>query len=202
MFAEKPFKPLTQFCREYDLPKTTVYRDCKRLGIDTSNGLDDEAIARLKLEYGIEDKTENKPEPTAIAPQVAQVTVESGNHRIVLRSPELPQNYSLEALRTSDEVSIEDPLAVAEQFLQVADQITDAMQQDLAAREARLRQTQQAKEAIAQKAQHLHLEKRLYQERANLLNSALSQETAALQTALGAVQDLGKPAAGDSGASP
>lgn len=65
---------LTLFCKEHDLPKATVYRDCKQLGIDTSNGLDDEAIARLKLEYGIEDKTENKPEPAAVEPAEAWAT--------------------------------------------------------------------------------------------------------------------------------
>ncbi|WP_448603983.1 hypothetical protein [Thermoleptolyngbya sp.] len=47
---------LTLFCREHDLPKATVYRDCKRLDIDTADGLSDEAIARLKLEYGIVDR--------------------------------------------------------------------------------------------------------------------------------------------------
>jgi flagellar biosynthesis GTPase FlhF len=127
------------------------------------------------------------------APATPTVTVETGNHQIVLSTPELPQTYSLEGLRVSESVGFDDPLAVAQQFLQVADKIQTAMQTDIEKREQKLHQTKQAKQKIATKAQELRLEQRFYQERTRNLDTALSDETQDLQTAIEALQKLGKP---------
>jgi uncharacterized protein YfcZ (UPF0381/DUF406 family) len=123
------------------------------------------------------------------------VTVEIGNHQIVLSQPELPQTYSLESLRQGEVVAFDDPLAIAAQFLETADVLTAEMQRDIRVREQKLQQTQQAKAAIAEKATEFKLEARLYRERTAMLATAQSQETQSLQHSLNTLQTLGKPPA-------
>jgi hypothetical protein len=153
--------------------------------IDGTRRFNDEEREWLVSHY-CETATSSK---TPITP----VSVETGNHSLILASPQLPQAYSLESLRQSEAVSFEDPLAVAEHFLQVADQVTSAMQLDIQTRQQRLQQTRQAKDTIAAKKQQLELEARLYQLQTSQLDSAQTQETQGLQTALSALQQLGKP---------
>lgn len=43
---------LHAFCKEFGLPKSSVFRRCKELGINTSDGLDKEACSRLLQEFG------------------------------------------------------------------------------------------------------------------------------------------------------
>jgi hypothetical protein len=140
------------------------------------------------------------PRPIAPAPDptpVSQppVTVEVGNHTIVLSAPDLPQTYSLETLRADEALLFDDPLAIAAQFLVVADQVQTAMEADIAQREQKLAATRQAKDAITAKAQELKLEQRFYKERAHLIDTAQTHETQTLQTALNTLQALGKPPA-------
>jgi len=179
---------LTKFCKDHALPKSTVYRRCGELNIDTSDGVSPADCDRLLHEF---DKT---PEP-----EKPQITVESGNHQIVLAAPQLPQTYSLESLRLStDVVSYEDPLAVAAQFIEAADQLSAAMEQDLQQRAAALQRTVQAKEALQAKALELKIQSKIYREEAAWQNAVHSAATAQLQQAIGQLQPLGKPAASES----
>lgn len=175
---------LTKFCKDYNLPKSSVYRRCQELSISTSEGLTPDDADRLLIEF---DVVTTEPEPEA-----RSVAVEIGNHQVVLANPQLPQTFSLEGLRSSEVVSIEDPLVLAAQFLQVADNITTAMQNDLQQREQKLDDTRKAKDQIATKAQELKLESRLYRMQTDTLDKAVSQETAALQGALASLNNLGK----------
>lgn len=137
-----------------------------------------------------------KPGPVAVAPVIPTVTVEIGNHQVVLAQPEMPQTYSLESLRQSEVIAFDDPLAIAAQFLQTADALTEEMQRDIRVREQKLKQTQQAKNAIAEKATEFKLEARLYRERTEMLATAQSQETQNLQQSLTTLGKLGKPQEG------
>jgi|GEM_PF-520307 len=148
-------------------------------------GYGDRYLQAMALQY---------PAPVAPDPTpTTTVTVETGNHQLVLTTPQLPQTYSLEGLRADTAIQFEDPLALAAQFLEAADLVTNAMQTDLQQREVKLNQTRQAKEAIAKKATELHLEQRLYQERAHCIDTTQTHETASLQEALSTLQTLGKP---------
>jgi hypothetical protein len=115
---------------------------------------------------------------------------------MVLATPQLPTTFSLESLRSTEVVAIADPLAVAAEFLQLADQLTDAMQADIQARQHRVQQTKAAKDAITQKTQALQLETRLYQLQTAHLDTALNQETEELTTKISHLQAMGKPANG------
>lgn len=177
---------LTKFCKDNGLPKATVYRRAQELGVSVSNGLDEAAIAQLSNEFNLQPET-----PTSTAPAVA---VEVGNHSITLAAPILPHQYTLETLRTGEAVSFEDPLAIAHQFLEASDLILAGMDADIRDRQQKLKTTQQAKDAIAQKRQKLELEARLYQLQTEQLDDALSSETALLQEQLKELQRLGKSA--------
>ena len=183
---------LTKFCKDYALSKSTVYRRCQELGLDTSDGLSPEACDRLMHEF---DVVLEPPETAPVGVEKPAVTVEIGNHAIVLSQPELPQTYSLETLRQSEVIAFDDPLAIAVQFLETADVLTAEMQRDIRVREQKLQQTQQAKAAIAEKATEFKLEARLYRERTAMLATAQSQETQSLQQSLTTLQNLGKPPA-------
>jgi hypothetical protein len=183
---------LTKFCRDHDLPKSTVYRRAQELQIDTSEGLTPDACVQLLHEFAV---VLEPPEVEPVAVEKPAVTVEIGNHVLVLSQPELPQTYSLESLRQSEVIAFDDPLAIAAQFLETADVLTAEMQRDIRVREQKLQQTQQAKAAIAEKANEFKLEARLYRERTAMLATAQSQETQGLQQSLTTLQNLGKPPA-------
>ncbi|PZV06356.1 MAG: hypothetical protein DCF22_24055 [Leptolyngbya sp.] len=174
---------LTKFCKDNDLPKSSVYRRCQELNISTADGLEAGDADRLLHEFDCISPVE---EPAVTA------TVEIGNHQIVLAHPPLPQTYSLESLRSSEAVSMDDPLAVARQFLEVANHLTTAMKGDIAQREQRLDETRKAKDAIDAKAAELRLESRLYQLQTSVLDKSVTAETTALQEALAQLQTLGK----------
>jgi hypothetical protein len=175
---------LTKFCKDYSLAKTTVFNRCKELGIDTSEGVSPADCDRLLHEFDI---APSDPEPAPI-----QTTVEVGNHQMVLSTPVLPAQFSLESLRFGESITFEDPLAVASQFIAVADQISDAMDTDLDTRKLKLNQTRQAKDAIAAKATALKLQQQRYQEKAYRIDSEQSDQTDSLKEALELLQALGK----------
>ncbi|WP_088889821.1 hypothetical protein [Leptolyngbya ohadii] len=152
------------------------------------------AEARVKYPVPTAPACPTPPHPSQKPLSIA-IEVDAGNHKIVLPPPALPQTYTLEGLRHVESVEIEDPLALAEQFLEAADLLQDAMQRDIEQREQKLQQTRQAKNAVVAKAQELKLEQRFYRERANQVGSAQTEETQALQDALSTLQGLGKPAA-------
>jgi len=125
-----------------------------------------------------------------------EVTVETGNHCQALTQPEMGgTEFSLERFRRDDVQALifEDPEAVADQFLTVADQLVAGMEADIAAREQRLKATRTAQNKVVTKAQELKLEQRLYRDRAKDLDTAQTDETSALRDAVTALQNLGKP---------
>ncbi len=126
-----------------------------------------------------------------------EVIIEGGNHSMVIATPEVASEFSLERFRADDTtaLSFEDPLAVAQQFLATADMITASMQADILSREEKLRQTQQAQQAISAKAQELAIESRFYKEKARTLDQAQTNSTQSLQQALEQLNALGKPSA-------
>jgi len=187
---------LSQFCRDTDLAKSSVHSRCKTLGFDTTNGLTAAMVSRLEAEFNVRIAPTVAPiVAPSVAPTVETAAVVVGNHAITLSAPQLPAQYSLENLRVGNAVSFDDPLAVATSFLQTADILEDAMKNDIANRQARLADTQKAKDAISAKRQKLELEARLYQLQTQNLDSSLSAETASLQFELGKLEAFSAPSA-------
>ena len=186
---------LHAFCRDNDLAKTTVRRWLNEQGFSTSDGLSPEAVEAAQAQFcPVPAPAEPEPEPPA-APAPAAMTIHTGNHCTTLAVPGFDGlTVDLGQFRDSTALVIEDPLAVAEQFLQTADLIQGALAGDIAAREQRLARTKQAQAQVATKAQQLALEQRLYRLQTAQLDQAQTNETTALADALAQLQSLGKPA--------
>ncbi|MEL6137853.1 MAG: hypothetical protein AAFR58_23600 [Cyanobacteria bacterium J06627_28] len=134
-------------------------------------------------------------EPMTASEAVA-VTVETGNHCKAIAQPEMNGlGFSLEQFRANDIEALifEHPDEVADQFLAVADQLVAGMGADIKAREQRLKVTQTAQNKVAEKAQELKLEQRLYRDRARDLDVAQTEQTQSLQESLKSLKSLGKP---------
>ena len=186
-----PNQSLSAFCKAHDLPKSSVYKFLQAEGFSTSDGLSDDAIAAASG-YFLDAPTPAPTEPEA--PAAAGLTV-FGNHCTTLAVPGFDGlTVDLGQFRDSTALVIEDPLAVAEQFLQTADLIQGALAVDIAEREQRLARTKQAQAHVATKAQQLALEQRLYRLQTAQLDQAQTNETTALADALAQLQSLGKPA--------
>ena len=186
---------LHAFCRDNDLAKTTVRRWLNEQGFSTSDGLSPEAVEAAQAQFcPVPAPAEPEPEPPA-APAPAAMTIHTGNHCTTLAVPGFDGlTVDLGQFRDSTALVIEDPLAVAEQFLQTADLIQGALAVDIAEREQRLARTKQAQAQVATKAQQLALEQRLYRLQTAQLDQAQTNETTALADALAQLQSLGKPA--------
>jgi hypothetical protein len=185
---------LHSFCKEHgNLPKTSVRRWLNDNGYSTSNGLSSAAIEAAIAQFC---PPAAPPEPT-----VGGLTIHAGNHCTSIDLPNYQgMTVDLAQFRDSEALVIDDPLAVAEQFLQTADLIQGALADDIAAREQRLRATKQAQSAIAAKAQELALEQRLYRLQTSQIDAAQTDETKSLADALAQLQSLGKPAEPDTAA--
>jgi hypothetical protein len=127
--------------------------------------------------------------------EAVTVTVEPGNHCQAIAQPEMNGlGFSLEQFRADDieALMFENPDEVADQFLAVANQLVTGMGADIKAREQRLKATRMAQNKVAEKAQELKLEQRLYRDRARDLDMAQTEQTQSLQDTLQALQALGK----------
>jgi hypothetical protein len=180
---------LHAFCKDNDLSKTSVRRWLIEQGFSTSDGLSPDAIASATAQFC--------PAPAPTEPAApAGMTIHTGNHCTTIDVPGFAgTTVDLGQFRDSNALVIDDPLAVAEQFLKTADLIQDALAGDIAAREQRLARTRQAQQAVANRAQQLALEQRLYRLQTGQLDQAQTGETTALADSLAALQSLGKPAA-------
>ena len=136
---------------------------------------------------------DREPSPTAQATAAAPVSVEVGNHAMVLSAPQLPSQFSLETLRTSEVTAFDDPLAIANQALAIADQIQTAMDADLAQRQQRLNATQQANAELAKRVQDMKLKQLKYDLQASQIDQATTDRTMTLQESLAELTRLGKP---------
>lgn len=59
---------LTKFCKDTDLPKTSVYRRCQELGFDVRHGLTPAQCDQLRHEFDLPPAAAASPEP--IAPDI------------------------------------------------------------------------------------------------------------------------------------
>jgi len=183
-----PKQSLSAFCKAHDLPKSSVYKFLQSEGFATSDGLSDDAIAAASGYFL--DTPQASTEPAATG-----MTIHTGNHCTALDVPGFDGlTVDLGQFRDSTALVIDDPLAVAEQFLQTADLIQGALADDIAGREQRLARTKQAKAKVEARAKELSLEQRLYRMQTAQLDTATTEETSALADALAQLQSLGKPA--------
>lgn len=183
---------LSAWCKENSLSKTRVWKRCQELNWDVRNGLTPAMQAQLAKEFGVTQRQASSPPPPP-APGATSAIVEVGNHKIIVATPQLPQTYSLAGLRTGEAQQFNNPLAIAQQLVNAAQQLREAMNADIQQREQTLAETRAASQAVAAEAEKLALEARLYQLQTQALDRDVTAETQELQRRLIELQSLGKP---------
>ncbi|MGG6298121.1 hypothetical protein ACQ4M4_27320 [Leptolyngbya sp. AN02str] len=100
---------LTKFCKDNGLPKSSVYNRCQELGISTANGLNDAAIAQLRVEFDLDAPT---PSPQVEAELMPDNFIQPGQLAAVqAHDVQMPQGF--------------DPTAMVRFFDGVTGQATD-----------------------------------------------------------------------------
>lgn len=146
-------------------------------------------------------QSQRKANDTAPADEIpatpAQVTVYAGNHRQTLTAPQFPTEFDLGSMRSELATieSHEDPLALATQFINGADALMTAMEQDEKAMADKIAQTRQARQAVGRKAEQLKRRHDIYSLRSEILADRQNVETAALNDDFAELQSLGKSSA-------
>jgi hypothetical protein len=125
-------------------------------------------------------------------PVVTPAVVDVGNHAMVLANPKLEKSLSLGRLRSVEAQYFEDPLALAAMVIDNVETVIEAMDDDIKARQNRLKQTVKAQEQIQEKVDELKLKQRIYRERTLVVDTQLNLQTDALRDALGVLNDLKK----------
>ncbi|ESA35100.1 hypothetical protein N836_13625 [Leptolyngbya sp. Heron Island J] len=138
------------------------------------------------------DKTPDKPVTQAATP--VAITVIEGNHRNALEAPQFPTEFNLDSFR-SELAAVDahdDPLALAEQFINGADSLMDAMAEDEKAMAQKIAKTRQARQAVGRKVDQLKRRNDIYALRTELLADRQNVETAALNDDFEVLQSMGK----------
>ena len=122
------------------------------------------------------------------------ITVIEGNHRNTLTAPQFPTEFNLGSLRSelATVESHDDPLALAEQFINGADSLMNAMSQDEKAMAQKIAQTRQARQAVGRKVDQLKRRNDIYSLRTELLADRQNVETSALNEDFSVLQSMGK----------
>jgi len=157
---------LSAFAQQQDINKGTLQRMAKGLGIDTSNGLSSEAVEKLLAEISRRSSQDNNGNGNG-----------NGNS-----SPVLP-TYSITKMQRHD-LTIQDRMDQASQFLELVDQLTTAMDDDINNRMQQLKRTRQWTERTRQAQQDLKTKFAIYQAEQRLLDSQQEMADDEVATAL------------------
>ncbi|MBD2261090.1 hypothetical protein [Pseudanabaena sp. FACHB-2040] len=172
---------LHRFCKTHDLPKASVHRRAQTLGLDTSDGLDDAAQAKLLKEFG-----------RVVTPQV---TVEEGNHCSAMSLQVGCARSNLEQFRTD---RIRQALANPQEFITsltgFLDQLEEGMGQAEAHQEQELLQVHQLKRQSQKRIEQFRRRADEYRIKTDLLASIQNAELDDLQVLAEETNALGKPA--------
>lgn len=170
----KSTRTITTWASQADLGKPKYNRRTKR------REFTDEDVAKIMAVAGID---EDATEPAAIV-------VSTGNHQTVLDQPPPPTDLTLENLRIGENVSFEDPLAVAESIVNAANVVVRSMRQDAATRYSQLVATNQAVSQVKAAIAELRQEQLVYRLQTAPVDRDTTQATQELQQALGELQKL------------
>lgn len=172
---------LHSFCKTHNLPKTTVYRRAKALGLETAQGLDQTAQATLLQEFG----KSNSP----------QVTVEEGNHRNPMALQVGCDRTSLEQFRTERiRLALTNPHEFVSGLTGFLDQLEAGMDQAEAQQEEELQTIRQLKRQSLQRLEQFRRRADEYRIRTDILASIQNADLDDLQDLTQEVNALGKSA--------
>ena len=173
---------LTQFCKDRDLPKTSVYRRCQELKIDVTNGLDEAAIARLEQEFA------QTQAARALKPEVLP-----GNHAKAIALRTNVQSASLEEFRT-DRIRqyLSNPQEMMEGIDLVLDSIEEGMEAAELQQEQELQQLRQVKRKAQKRLEQFRRRTDEYRLKTDILASIQNSELDEIEDLQAEVNSLGK----------
>lgn len=175
---------LSSWCKENNLAKGTVHGKAKDLGIDTSNGLSDDAIEKLSAEFQL----------VAVEMHTATSTeILTGNHRVTGELAPLPTSVDLGHLRQGASLTTfnSQALAAVDQALELADQLLEDIEDDTSFQLEQLQKTQQANNKLRRKSDQLKARQQQYAIESRLIGIAQGKEAHELQQTMQDLQNLG-----------
>ncbi|HIK40415.1 hypothetical protein [Thermoleptolyngbya sp. M55_K2018_002] len=194
-------KSLTSFCKDHDLPKATVYRDCQKLGIDVSQGLTPDAIARLKFEYNIEDSQEPKPvaSPAEVVPDgfVRPGSLAAVNAREI----QLPEGFDASQMVrffdgiAGDSTDTAKLVAIADLALNAVNTVMDGKLQQ---QREQLTQAERDAKALADKIAAAKTDLKVKALESRMLAERQTSATQSAEALFDELMTMGKPAEGGS----
>lgn len=128
-----------------------------------------------------------------------QVTVETGNHQMVVSTPDLPVAFSLEGLRSTEVTRYDNPLELAMRYKSAGESVVEGMLADVDDRNRRNAETQDAINIIRETNQKIESAAAAYQMVAKLQDSEQNARMQQLQVEAAKLNGLGKPTPGGSG---
>lgn len=195
---------LTSIAEDAQTTKRTVQRwlakagDIGELQGDTRYFSDAERDTLLSYQSKRQANANTPNEPVTQSVTPVSITVVEGNHRNTLEPPQFPTEFDLGSMR-SELATVDahdDPLALAEQFINGADSLIDAMEQDEKAMAQKIAQTRQARQAVGRKVDQLKRRNDIYALRTELLADRQNVETSALNEDFSVLQSMGNGGSG------
>ena len=135
-------------------------------------------------------------EPATLPTTPTEIQVYAGNHRGSLPVPDMPTEVDLGAFRgdLATVETIDDPMALANQFINGADAVMNAMAADEKQLANKIAKTRQARRAVAQKADELKRRQQVYSLRTEILANQQTAENEEFTDGLSVLQSMGKSA--------
>lgn len=195
---------LASIAADADVTKRTVQRwltkagDIGALEGDTRYFSDAERDTLLSYQSKRQAADTVVDEPATLPTTPTEIQVFTGNHRNTLAAPQFPTEFNLGSMR-SELATVdahEDPLALAEQFINGADSLMNAMAEDEKAMAQKIAQTRQARQAVGRKVDQLKRRNDIYALRTELLADRQNVETSALNDDFSVLQSMGNGGSG------
>lgn len=168
---------LSQFCKNYDLPKTTVYTKGKALGIDFSQGISKHDEMRLLGEFKINPGSSHSSESgtDSVPPSVpTDVPPRSGGSNLSIYVP-APSELDLSRWGINSQDVLPDPIALAKQAIAALDAVDAALDSHVTQLEQRKEKVEIAAKQVSQKRQALETKVLKTELRAEFLGAQINK---------------------------
>jgi len=175
---------LGEFEREYGVNRGTVHKAAKDKGFETCSGLDAVAVDVLQKHFkvGPYAPAQRTQQPEATSSEL--VVVEGSVHG--LETPQMEQyKFKMpEVLATT----FDDPLALATQFLEFGDQLSQQLEAKASALEKRTEDTRLAKQMIADQTRRLAAQQRTAEIQEAVSTAFIERDMAEIKRQTGVAQ--------------
>ncbi|GAB4141530.1 MAG: hypothetical protein Fur0046_17550 [Cyanobacteria bacterium J069] len=192
---------LSRFSQLSNIPKSSVYRRCGELGIDTSSGLSPEAVALIKADFGL---VQDEPEPAAISPSeiVPSGFIQPGQLATVeAHDITLPEGFDASAMVrffdgvTGQATDTTKLVAIADLALNA---VNSAMDQKVQQQREQLTQAEKDAQTLAEKIAAAKTDLKVKALESRMLADRQTSATQSAESLFADLMALGKPAEGNS----